>query len=380
MELGSEKILLVEDNVELTKVLEDLFSLQGWQTVIAGNVTEAKNKLEELQPNIIISDLMLPGEKGNVLYEYIKNETKFLDLPFVFLTSSTDENFKQSALEQGCEAYLNKPFCPTELTALVKGQINKYKYKKESKEKVLLEDRKRIIQTLSHEFRTPLVSINTGSELILQNSKDLKQEQVQNLISSIYRGGKRLEKLVSDFLVMQQINSGLAKSASEKYKSVHSINSMVQKAISNVADGFIDDTPCIIYEGCEQEIEVEVYAIQVVDAIGRLIENALKYSPDKTVFLHSVEGSIKKGKKQDSSNILSSLVIRDFGLGISDIEQLVVDDIFNQVDRNKQEQQGCGFGLYIVNQFAKLNNIDFRLELPNEGPGVEAILDFKITK
>ena len=172
---------------------------------------------------------------------------------------------------------------------------------------------------------------------------------------------------------MQQINSGLAKSAFEKYKSVHSINSMVQKAISNVADGFIDDTPCIIYEGSEQEIEVEVYAIQVVDAIGRLIENALKYSPDKTVFLHCLE-------KENSSKVAGSLVIRDFGLGISDIRQLVVGDIFNQMNRNKQEQQGCGFGLYIVNEFAKLNNVDFRLELPQEGPGVEAILDFQLMK
>ena len=136
---------------------------------------------------------------------------------------------------------------------------------------------------------------------------------------------------------------------------------MVQKAISNVAEGFIDDTPCIIYEGSEKEVEVGVYEIQIVDAIGRLIENALKYSQDKTVFLHCVKNSSEDGSH--------SLVIRDFGLGVSDIRQLVVDDIFNQVDRSKLEQQGCGFGLYIVNQFAKLNNVDFRLELPKEGPG-----------
>ena len=373
MELSSEKILLVEDDIELTKVLKDLFSQQGWQTEIANDVKEAKKSLDKNQADIIISDLMLPGEMGYMLYEHIKNDNKLLDLPFIYLTAATGEKTKQIALEQGCEAFLNKPFCPIELTATVRGQINKYRERKDSREKLLLEDRKRIIQTLSHEFRTPLVSISTGSELILENSENLKEEQVKDLMTSIWKGGKRLEKLVSDFLVMQHINSGLAHTATQKYKSIHGINSMVKKAITNVAAGFIDDTPCIIYEGSNEEIEVEVYEVQIVDAIGRLIENALKYSQDKTVFLHCLEKNSENSIEEDRC----SLVIRDFGLGVSDIRQLVVDDIFNQVDRNALEQQGCGFGLYIVNQFAKYNNVDLRLELPEEGPGVEAILDFK---
>ncbi len=371
MEISSEKILLVEDDIELTKILKDLFSEQGWDTEIASSVSEAKETLKNINPDIIISDLMLTGdEKGFALYEHIKQESRYIDLPFVYLTAASGDDLKQSALEQGCEAYLHKPFCPSELTALIRGQIKKYNIKKENREKLLLEDRKRIVQVLSHEFRTPLVSINTGSEIILENRENLKDEQIHSLMSSIWRGGKRLEKLVSDFLVMQQINNGLAASAVSKYKNKNSLDEMVKKAIDNIAEGFIDNKPSIIYDGSKNEVEVEVYEAQIVDAIGRLLENSLKYSHDKRVYIQFLE--------QD--NQTCKLVVRDFGLGVNDLRQLVlnIDDIFNQVDREVTEQQGCGFGLYIVNQFAKLNNVSFSLETPKAGPGVEAVLSFKI--
>ena len=370
-DFAETQILLVDDNPHILDVLNLLFKAQGWKCVSASNVTEAIQVLDLFEPDLIVSDLLMPGHTGYILYDHIKKDSRYIDLPFIFLTAATGSNLKIVALEQGCEAYLTKPFDPAELTSMVRGQIAKSKKRKSIREKLITEDRRRVIQTLSHEFRTPLVSINTGSELILENGQSLNDEQVRKLIESIWRGGKRLEKLVADFLVLQQISQGLAKKAAQKYKDKVNLKEILERSVKDFLDGQRGALPNIVIEPLTEDAEVEVYQLQIVDAIGRLIENSLKYcSGDRTIF-------ISYGLTDQQSCTIN---IRDFGIGVNELRHLVssMDSIFNQHDRNILEQQGCGFGLFIVNQFVKYNGGTFNIMQPVEGPGLEAVIEFPL--
>lgn len=369
---GSDtQILLVDDNPDLISVLSLLFQTQGWNCLTANGVEEAIEILNSANPDIVVSDLMMPEKMGYILYDHIKKDARYSDLPFIFLTAATGNHLKRIALEQGCEAYVTKPFSPADLTSMIKGQVAKSKKRKGIREKVIEEDRKRVIQTLSHEFRTPLVSINTGSELILQSGKALKEEQVYKLIESIWRGGRRLERLVSDFLVIQQISQGIAQSSAEKYKTKTNLKDILDRAIRDFLDRQREPYPNVVIESADLNFDVLVYEVQIVDAIGRLIDNALKYSTsDRTI-------SISAGQNKPG---FCYIAVRDFGLGINDLRQLIasMDTIFNQQDREVLEQQGCGFGLFIVNHFVKYNSGKLNIIQPSEGPGLEAVIELPI--
>lgn len=111
-------ILIVEDNIELNNYLSKCF-IDDYSVITAFNGLEALKLLENLSPDIIITDIVMPEMDGLTLCRQIKTNTLFSHIPVIMLTAKTDIQHKIEGIEVGADAYIEKPFSIEHLEAQI---------------------------------------------------------------------------------------------------------------------------------------------------------------------------------------------------------------------------------------------------------------------
>jgi two-component system OmpR family response regulator len=125
----STKILVVDDDPELTALLQSYLGSQGYAVDAAADGVEMQRKLEANPPDMLILDLMLPGENGLTLCRNLRAVSR---LPILMLTARGDDMDRIIGLEMGADDYLAKPFNPRELLARVKSILRRAQDGKDS--------------------------------------------------------------------------------------------------------------------------------------------------------------------------------------------------------------------------------------------------------
>ena len=106
----TKTILVIEDEKELCDILKDELLSQGYKVQIAHNGQEGLNKLQELEPDLIICDRSMPQMTGFQLLERIRGAyPQYRKLPFIFLTALTDPRDRHAVDHLNPTAYLEKP-------------------------------------------------------------------------------------------------------------------------------------------------------------------------------------------------------------------------------------------------------------------------------
>lgn len=363
--LGKGLVLVVEDSTETAQAISILLNNCGYETAIAHDVKSAISFLKNIIPDLILSDLNFPQKSGADLFSETRKHSAWSEIPFLFMSGDGQIDVKQQNLRLGADNFLVKPIDPVELKATIEGKLLQARNRKQLEHTRFENFRKRIIHTLSHEFRTPLVSITTGTELLLDEYKSLQDEQVQTLLKSILKGGQRLERLVEDFMVMQQIDIGYAAKSFEQFKCIVSISEIFD--LLNIK---LSDYIKLQYQNAEVEFTIdpdvelkvaEVYPEQLVDALFRFVDNSLKFSSPKA------KASIKAYSEDD----ICKIIIRDWGSGFDNavFTPARCKLPFEQFNRDIYEQQGCGLGLSIASYFLSLHSIEVSISKPEDSIG-----------
>jgi signal transduction histidine kinase len=359
-------VLVVDDNPLIVDVLRGLLKAENFQVFTSQNGAEALSVLANKKVDVIVCDVMMPKMGGYELHENIRRNADYAHIPFIFLTALDDRSEIRQGKEAGADDYLVKPFDPVELVAVVKGKVARSKNLQNLSEQRYDSYRRRVIHTLSHEFRTPLVAINTGMELLIdQVSQQGEPVKSKGLLDAVRRGGQRLERLVNDFMILQQIDAGIARRQYEaKHRSVKVID-LVRKFLSSKGENYTSQGAVLNVTDQSADAVVEVYEAQLIDCLERLVSNAVKFSPrekEVEIHLYRVEQQI-------------SIDIKDRGIGLDPKKLDEAIDVFGQIDRDRLEQQGGGLGLSIASHFVALNGGRLEFETrPGGGSTVTIVL------
>jgi OmpR family response regulator RpaB len=117
-----EKVLIVDDEANIRRILETRFRMLGYETATAGDGEEALDVYHKVAPDIIILDIMMPKMDG---YGVTKEVRKNNDTPIILLTALGDVSERITGLELGADDYVVKPFSPKELEARVKSILRR---------------------------------------------------------------------------------------------------------------------------------------------------------------------------------------------------------------------------------------------------------------
>ena len=126
-------ILIVDDDDRIRDLLKDYLSENNYIVSTAENANQAKERLEYLKFDIIILDVMMPGQSG---YELTKEIKKQINVPIILLTAKGEVENRIKGLELGADDYIGKPFEPKELLLRIKNIIKNKKINLKSKYKV----------------------------------------------------------------------------------------------------------------------------------------------------------------------------------------------------------------------------------------------------
>lgn len=364
---GEEKtdpvVLVVDDNPLMVNVLKGLLGTASIEVHTSSNGREALEVLESTSVDVIVCDVMMPKMDGYAFHKMLREQAQYAHIPFVFLTALNTRDERNRGRASGADEYLVKPFDPEELLALVKGKVKRSRHlRKQSDERHELY-RKTVVHTLSHEFRTPLVAINTGTELLLGQDRPDADTRTLHLLEAIRRGGLRLEQLVSDFMLLQQLEAGVARRLFDRRAKVEAIEHIVEPIVETRRSELEAEGFQVSWENHGANYLVNVYEPQIQDILKRFIDNAVKFSGDTK----DIEAHICPRDQQ------VVVEVRDRGIGIDSSKINEALNLFGQIDRERLEQQGGGLGLAIAVRYARINGGSLELE-NREGGGTVARL------
>jgi two-component system sensor histidine kinase/response regulator len=357
-------VLVVDDNPLIVNVLKSLLASQHYKVYVSNNGEEALDVLNKKEIDVVICDVMMPQMDGYQLHQTMRQKAEHAHIPFVFLTALSDNSEVSKGMETGADDYMVKPFDPRELLSLIKGKVQRSRHIKHSSQEKYDTFRKKIIHTLSHEFRTPLVAINTGTELLIEQKQTIDDKKIQNLLEAIRRGGLRLERLVSDFMLLQQIEAGMAQKLYNNRASNVLLAEVLDEVLEEQAELLSQDKFTVNVSNHDENLEVHIYMPHVKDILCRFISNSVKFKLKEFVIDINIY-------PQESEVVIE---VKDRGLGIDVNKVKEAIDIFGQIDREKLEQQGSGLGLAIANRYAAINNGRIEFERRDGGGSIVSLI------
>lgn len=115
-------ILVVDDHLDIRDLLGKYLVKQGLRATTAANAAEARKTLQAAAIDLVVLDIMMPGEDGLSLCRYLRETT---DIPVILLTAMAEETDRIVGLEMGADDYVTKPFNPRELLARIKAVLRR---------------------------------------------------------------------------------------------------------------------------------------------------------------------------------------------------------------------------------------------------------------
>ena len=162
MEKFKAHILIVDDDDRIRELVKQYLNENDYLVTTANNAEDAKEKVNIIKFDIIILDIMMPGQSG---LDFTNENKKKINTPIILLTAKGESSDRIEGLEIGADDYLAKPFEPKELVLRIKNILNKTKSKSQ----------KRVVNFSN-------INIDLNKSLIIKNNREFKINNTEKII------------------------------------------------------------------------------------------------------------------------------------------------------------------------------------------------------
>ncbi|MBP7283029.1 MAG: response regulator [Leptospiraceae bacterium] len=356
-----EKILIIEDDELIRENMGELFSNEGYDVYSARNGRIGLERAKAIIPDMIISDIMMPEMDGFQVYKEMRENPQLSVIPFIFLSALSDKTNHRYGMSLGVDDYMTKPFVNSELLEVVKNRIKKSKLTKKSMEDLKLS----LVNTVPHEFFTPLNAVLGFSQLLIDAAKEdcLSALEVLEFSEYIHAAGMNLLRLTRNYVLFSELTLKYNENSFVEMEVIYDAHLFLTDYIFEIAKSF----------GREKDLEIEfdvmnvkITNIYLKKILEELVDNAIKFSTANSKIL--INGYIGKD--------FYHVVVEDSGVGMtsSEIQQI---ESFTQFDRGKMEQAGMGLGLSIVRKILHISKGELVIK-SEKGKGTKIIANIPL--
>jgi len=330
-------ILIIDDNLENLEFTAKTLKDDGFLISLAQDAQTALIELDQLIPDLILLDIMMPEIDGIELCRIIKKNEKLAEIPVIFLTAKSQAEDLAEGFKAGAVDYINKPFNRLELLVRVKNHIELSLSRKKILE--MNKTRDKLYSIIAHDIRSPLsgidMTINAIADGYLKQRSDDFTEMVTHLKKTITETIILLENLLT---WTKLHNQNLLLSA-----EVQNIYPIILECVQ-LFKGNANNKKITINVDATDEIKAYFDEISIHVVLRNLIFNAIKFTPENgtiNIYAQNISGFVQ-------------ISVKDTGVGISEdvIGKLLKNqEYFTTTGTNKE--QGSGLGLLLCKEFVE---------------------------
>src|ERR1039457_1758100 len=200
-----KRILVIDDEPWLREMVRLALVDQGFDVIEAENGTVGIEKARKELPDLILCDVNMEKVDGYLTLSSLRTEAPTASIPFILMTGLADNAGMRHGMELGADDYLPKSFTTDALYAAVNARLKKAQTVRDEAERKLAHLRDNISLMLPHELRTPLNGILAYGEILAADAAKLKPAEIAEMGHVVHQSGKRLERLIENFLIYAQL-------------------------------------------------------------------------------------------------------------------------------------------------------------------------------
>lgn len=355
-----KKILVIDDEAELREMMVVALQQRGFEVVEATNGVTGVELARSETPDLILCDVNMGEMDGYSTLSSLRSGPTTNSIPFILMTGMADNAGMRHGMELGADDYLAKPFTISDLYAAVEARLKKAQALREEAEKKLSDLRDNISLMLPHELRTPLNGILAYGEILSADAATLKPAEIAEMGQIIHESGKRLERLIENFLIYTQVEVLAADSQQAialRAKKTQRPEKIVEARALHEAKSASRSTDLSLELASGSVAISEEYLTKIAD---ELLINAFKFSKAGTPIHVTLSFAPE----------VATMTIRDRGRGFS-TEMITKVGAYMQFERKFHEQQGLGLGLAITKRLTELHGGKLTIQsAPGEGTTV----------
>jgi signal transduction histidine kinase len=356
-------ILIVDDTPNNLRLLSSMLTRQGYEVRSAISGSVALMAVQTVQLDLILLDINMPTMNGYEVCERLKAEEQTRDIPVIFLSALGEPIDKVQAFRVGGVDYITKPFQVEEVLARVENHLTLRRVQLElqqaktnalnalAQEQELNRLKSEFVSMISHDFRTPLTSIQAFAELLRFNSDDLSPELRDRYFEKIDAAVEHLLYLLNEVLLIGSIEAGKTQCQPELMdleKFCRDLCETVQLSENHHQIQFRCTGDC-------SQAEMDQMLLRRI--LMNLLSNAIKYSPEQSL----VQLDLSCGEGQ------AVLQVQDQGIGIPLDNQPHLFKTFYRCS-NVGQIKGTGLGLAVVKRCVDAHQGQIQL-VSEEGVG-----------
>ncbi len=347
-------VLVADDEPDMRRFLVSQL-VDDYEVVEAVDGKEAAEKAQDILPDLILLDWMMPHKDGLQVCRELRDYAATSAIPIILLTARADEEAKYDALQIGANDFLSKPFSSNELQARIKNLIESHhaqrKLTKQNKalseaieqiketEMQLVQSEKlsslgRMSAGIIHEINNPLNFSMTGLFTLRNKGKKLAPEdkvEYDAVLNDIEEGLKRVRNIVSDLRTFTHPGGG----SGEPVEAIDATNAAVR-----FLGGEWKDIVDIHLDIPENQL-LWANRNKLIHVLVNLIQNAIDALREKQFTGEEKPQIWIRGETKDDRSLI---IVRDNGPGI---DPKIMDKIFDPFFTTKEVGKGMGLGLSI---------------------------------
>lgn len=350
------QILLIEDDSQIRKSVEELLNSQGFQvTTVADGRAGIDQTLLQV-PDLILCSMTMPGVDGYQVLEAVRTNRLTSTVPFILLATQTNVADVRRGMNQGADDCLTKPFTHDDLLQTVNSRLKREALRKGDLKLEIDKYRHILASVTAHEYNTALSGVIGFSSLLIDDYQQFSDDEVVSMVGMIKISGLRLKRSLDNIQLMDMLQHVDSSQANFDYFSTES---------APITEKLVDDSVQAVAYRQDREL---TYQLQIENAqlriseknlgicLSELIDNAFKFSASgKTVLLTGIH---------DEDDYRLTFTNKGQPFKAEYCDQIAP---YKQFDRKQYEQQGFGLGLAIVKKILELNQGRLAIETSPEG-------------
>ena len=347
-------ILIVDDNQTNIILLQAILKRAKYNTVSATNGTDALRIMQEMHPDLVLLDIMMPEMDG---YEVARQKDEIEDIqsiPFLFVTALSDTNSMVKGFKAGCSDFITKPFNTEEILIRIHHQIINVENRriinsKNEELKSLIRNRDKLYAVVAHDLRSPLGTIKSVLDILDENlNSEIIGFELYDLLHATTESADELFGLLENLLFWTRTQMGKLIFQPKEIKITDAVTDAI-KATSSMSNIHRID---ISYSDNTGNATVLADKNMITTVIRNILVNAIKFSDEDS----SIEIETKIVDNQLSCSIT------DHGCGMDDEVKQALQQQISITTTGKHQEEGTGLGLTLCREFIRAHNGNLSFE------------------